>query len=220
MTKEQDWVRFCELMNVVAELTNNKSKSEESMGIMFGMLSQYQFSTIEAALKKHLATNKFFPAIADIIEHIVIASKDKAFLAWQLVKKTVARVGKYNPVKFNDPCIHFAIHRLGGWDALCSRQEDEMTWIGKDFMEIYQLGLEKNISWNSPDIPEVFSARLQNSIIPAEIKYIGFKETPKALPDKQKEKEANESNPIVAQEIAKMMKKIVKDFDGENKGGK
>ncbi len=86
--KTYDEDKFFNLINVCA--VSYRQKIEEAqIAIYWELLSEYEFHDVEQAFKKHLQTNKFFPAISEIIEHIPAAQKSShigADEAWSIAK--------------------------------------------------------------------------------------------------------------------------------------
>jgi shikimate kinase len=83
--------KFFNLMNVCA-VSYRQQMEKDQIGIYWDLLLEYDFYDVEQAFKKHMKTNKFFPAIAEIIEHIPSAQKSRhigADEAWAIAKTTM-----------------------------------------------------------------------------------------------------------------------------------
>ena len=101
------------------------------------------------ALAEHCRASRFFPMLADIVTRIEGNIEDRAALAWSLVRKAVRKYGSGRSIRFsNDPVIHYAIEKMGGWWHLDRVLDNENEpWKFKEFARFYRLG-EKRVSWN------------------------------------------------------------------------
>lgn len=154
MTEKDNWDDFCKLMNVACESTAGKKKSAELLAFEFKLLEQYEFEDITKAVFHIIRNEKFQPQISDIVKYIEGSSSDKAFMAWEVVLKTISNQGTYKSVVFGDPRINYAIQHLGGWIKLGQMAEDEAKWIKKEFMVYYQDADKHNYTWGNTEVPD------------------------------------------------------------------
>ena len=96
-----------------------------------------------AAVKRAIATEKFMPPPATLLELAgakAQTSTDRALTAWGFVVEAIRKHGSYSSVEFvDDQAIHGAIRRLGGWLRLCSTDSEELhSFRRKEFIEAYE----------------------------------------------------------------------------------
>ena len=116
--------------------------------VMFEELAQYDLEEIRLAVGAHVRSERFFPALADIIRRIEGRPEDRAAAAWALVMKAVSRFGHDTSVRFPSPAIHYALEQMGGWARFCMRlAEDELPFRAKDFAQFFAMG-ERCASWD------------------------------------------------------------------------
>lgn len=141
--QKQDWPKFRELVTHAANLTalpNGKNLDNVATSY-FAELEAYDLEAVAAAFRECCRSEKFFPALADIVARIEGPQEGRAALAWASVLKAMARWGYYDSVRFPDPAIHFAIAQMGGWMHLCATlRNDTEPFRRKDFEEYYTMG--------------------------------------------------------------------------------
>ncbi|MEN6423299.1 MAG: DUF6475 domain-containing protein [Smithella sp.] len=103
------------------------------------VLEPFTDEECEAAFKEIIYENKFFPKPADFREVLVGKKTNRATLAWLEVLGSVARIGNYQSVKFDDPVIHSVINAMGGWPQLCMMEKNEEKWKQKEFERLYEV---------------------------------------------------------------------------------
>ena len=136
--------RFYELMVLLAE-NYNREYSQALQKAWETKLSQYPFERVEQAIYQYMATQKFPPRLADIVEMLEKSNMiDKetaealAEQAWAEVLSYMASVGAYKSVKFRDPIINAVIKNLGGWVMLCQKTYYELETTTKwNFKKLY-----------------------------------------------------------------------------------
>jgi len=83
-----DKKRFLELMNGCAS-SYSKQMEKNAISIFWDFLKDYDIGDVEKAFRQHLRASKFFPTIAEIIEHIPNANAQEhigADEAWIIAK--------------------------------------------------------------------------------------------------------------------------------------
>ncbi len=153
MTKEQDWTRFCKLLELAGEVQAGSKRSEAAAALMFEMLKQYTFEQVNDAIMFHIKTNSFFPAPKDIISAIEGSADDRARLAWVNVNRARERFGTWDTVQFDDPRIHYAIKQLGGWIQISETPDEDWRFMEKQFITLYQQAERMGLSWDHPAVP-------------------------------------------------------------------
>lgn len=118
-----------------------KTVSDPMLDVVFNALSAYSLRDIRAGLSGHIKnpdSGQFPPKPADVIKHISGNSQSAAGEAWAKVDYAVRCVGNYRSVVFDDPKIHAAIERLGGWVKVSMTENDEYPFLQNHFMKLYQ----------------------------------------------------------------------------------
>lgn len=111
------------------------------LDVVFSALSSYSLRDIRTGLSGHIKnpdTGQFPPKPADVIKHISGNSQSSAGEAWAKVDFAVRCVGNYRSVVFDDPKIHAAIERLGGWVKVSTTGGDEYPFLQNHFLKLYQ----------------------------------------------------------------------------------
>lgn len=147
---KQDYPAFSELMqraDAVTVMPNGKVLGQVITALFIG-LKDYALEAVVMAVEAHCRSDRFFPMLADIVTRIEGNVEDRAALAWSLVRKAVRKYGTGRSIRFsNDPVIHYAIEKMGGWWYLDRVLDDENEpWKFKEFARFYRLG-EKRVSW-------------------------------------------------------------------------
>jgi hypothetical protein len=140
---------FEEMMTHAAVLSYRQKGVDwrELMNALWEELEQYDLEVLRAAVMAHVRSEKFFPALGDIITRIEGTAEDRAKLAWRLVVRAIERLGHYDSVRFPSPAHHYAIEQMGGWRGLCARlTNDELPFREKDFVRFFEIG-ERVASW-------------------------------------------------------------------------
>lgn len=102
------------------------------------VLSKYTDQQIEEGFLQAIATLKFFPKPAEIIELIEGKPSDQAILAWEKLLQAIQEHGSYYSVIFEDGRIAQTVELMGGWLQICAMTIDETHWRMTDFTKIYQ----------------------------------------------------------------------------------
>ena len=92
------------------------------------MLEDIELAPALAALKRHAATNKWPPSVAEIraiVAEATVGRRRSGVDAWGDVKAAISRDGRYRTPRFADPLAARAVEAIG-WVAICD-SEDEMV---------------------------------------------------------------------------------------------
>tara|TARA_R110000850_G_scaffold264606_1_gene393769 strand:+ start:17040 stop:17714 length:675 start_codon:yes stop_codon:yes gene_type:complete len=109
--------------------------------MVFQALISFPLQDIERALCRHLTnpdTGQYPPKPADIVRLIQGSSQTTSGEAWAKVDRAIRCVGNYRTVVFDDPKIHAAIDRLGGWQKISLTEEKEYPFLRNNFLKLYQ----------------------------------------------------------------------------------
>ena len=106
-------------------------------GVWAMMLEDLHGSDVAAALKRHIATSKWLPSVAELRAICAEAEHGRARAggdAWGDVLAAVARFGAYRTPEFSDPLVARCVERFG-WRELCG-SENQVADRAR-FVELY-----------------------------------------------------------------------------------
>lgn len=135
-----DRAQFAELW-IAAYAVYNKQVTDAMLEVVFNSLSAYSLQDIRRGLSGHVKnpdSGQFPPKPADVIKHISGNSQSSASEAWAKVDYAIRCVGNYRSVVFDDPKIHAAIERLGGWVKVSMTDGKEYPYLQNHFLKLYQ----------------------------------------------------------------------------------
>lgn len=150
--KQADFDNFTNMLNAIGDLYG-KTQSEWSIGIWWGAMQAYDLPAVREALNRHVKNpdnGQFMPKPADVVRMIQGSTTDSALHAWAKVDKAIRQVGTYRDVVFDDALIHRAIHDMGGWVGLGTKNETEWPFVAKEFENRYRGYKSRG---ESPDYP-------------------------------------------------------------------
>lgn len=101
--------------------------------MVFQSLIAFSLADIERAISRHITnadTGQYPPKPADIVRLLQGSSQSASGEAWAKVDYAIRCVGNYRSVVFDDPKIHAAIERLGGWQKIALTDEKEYPFLG------------------------------------------------------------------------------------------
>jgi len=124
----------------------SKEISEALSKLYIDRLKEFPIEKIEKAANSLMDSHALnrFPTIADFMLHLrpPAETDDRATQAWLKATDKMASEGRWNTVKFDDPIIHHAITRFGGWiewgNRLYIATPEDLVWIQKDFERVYK----------------------------------------------------------------------------------
>lgn len=120
------------------------------------MFKDYNYEIVIAAVKSYIASEKFAPTVADIIEKVKLItepSEATEYEIWEDVRKAVCGDALYNPEKaFNSlPAIAQKIikspSQLKQWATMDG--EEFETVIASNFMRSYRIKLKQEKEYNA-----------------------------------------------------------------------
>lgn len=145
--QNKDFKKFMALLALVADTYSQPRLSEDAVKLYFKVLSDYSLDEVSQAIMEHIKQSPYMPKPADIIRIIEGTAEDRASEAWYHVLKTIQQYGHYESVQFDNPAIHYAIERMGGWQKLCQLTEEELPFRERDFIKHYIRG-ERMATWD------------------------------------------------------------------------
>lgn len=146
-----DKPRFASILTALAE-TFDKELSEAVIGLYYGALRDLSIDAIEKACGACVLTATYMPRPAEIRERAGaggVSVEDRSLMAWAEVHRATSRIGSYRSVEVYDPATAAAIDAMGGWPALCLR-EDEAKWIERDFRALYKAFATQGLQSDGP----------------------------------------------------------------------
>lgn len=137
--------RFIEILSATMEIYN-KELSELGIQMYYNTLKDYNTDTVMQAFNIAIKTNKYnvLPKPAEIIEIIEGSKEEKADIAWGSVIQAMRKHGHYASIDFEDTAISATINHLGGWQYLCGQTKEELHFIQKDFIRLYNAFSKRN----------------------------------------------------------------------------
>lgn len=145
-----DWTTFREYLDAVFEQYGKPPLTDRGASIMFENLRDMPLGTVIDALNRHTRTNRFIPPNAAAIREAVLGvAEDNAVMAFDKVLDALKVVRSGDSVKFDDPCIHFALKQCRGWTGFCHMDEAESR---KLFISAYAAAHRKRLGWR--DVPD------------------------------------------------------------------
>ncbi|WP_417522263.1 DUF6475 domain-containing protein [Marinobacter sp.] len=115
--------------------------SDSMLDLAFGALAPYSIEDVRKGITAHIRnpdTGHFPPKPADVIKHVSGNSQSAGGEAWAKVDRAIRCVGNYRSVVFDDPRIHAAIERLGGWQKVSLTEEKEYQFLRNSFLKLFQ----------------------------------------------------------------------------------
>ena len=109
--------------------------------MVFQSLIAFSLADIEQAPSRHITnpdTGQYPPKPADIVRLLQGSSQSASGEAWAKVDFAIRCVGNYRSVVFDDPKIHAAIERLGGWQKIALTDDKEYPFVRNNFLKLYQ----------------------------------------------------------------------------------
>jgi hypothetical protein len=125
-----------------ADALYKREISENVIDIYWQGLENYDLKAVQKAFKAHTQNpdnGQFMPLVADVVRMLGGTTTDASVIAWSKVASAIKRVGPYQSVVFDDPCIHAAIEGLGGWEKVCATPSDEeLVFTARAFENLYK----------------------------------------------------------------------------------
>lgn len=138
---DNDFEAFAEVWSQAQEVYN-RSVTPGTIELVFRALEQLDLDEIRRALTLHIQspdTGQFPPKPGDVIKFARGDSQSRTLQAWAKVERAIRSVGHYRDVAFDDPLIHAAIERIGGWPKVAMiESEKDMVWLRQRFEAQYR----------------------------------------------------------------------------------
>jgi hypothetical protein len=136
--------------------------NEESVAVYQLALADVQPRLLQAAVLRHIATNKWFPTIAELRQRVAdLILEAEGYLsapeAWGTVMGEVRRAGHWGQPQL-PPLVMRAVHAIGGWQGICLSENGAADRAR--FLEAYGL-LLKQEAQKIQELPAVREARAE-----------------------------------------------------------
>lgn len=112
-----------------------------ALSVWWQACQQFDIEQVRKALTAHAMDaerGQWAPKPADLVRMLQGTFTDRSLVAWGKVLDAAQRVGAYESVAFDDPAIHCAIVDLGGWQAVCRTDMDELPFLQKRFTDAHK----------------------------------------------------------------------------------
>jgi len=145
---ESDKQIFQVLMVGAGELYG-KEVTKPLLRIYFNALEDLTIDQVSDAFSKHVkSTSKdgsFFPKPADLMRQIKGSDDEnksdlegRAMVAWACIDEKLRKCSSYETLHLEDKQALAAVKALGGWRKLCLTTYDQMPWVKKEFLKLYE----------------------------------------------------------------------------------
>lgn len=120
-------------------------------------LEDLSIESIEAAVRASIRSSRFMPSPAELRDLTGDATpKDRAQLAWELVRRSIGRLGGYVSPDFEDRAINATISGLGGWVQLTGTAKDELdSYVRHAFLAAYPVWVARASGESGDALPGI-----------------------------------------------------------------
>lgn len=120
------------LLNVLSEAYPTFELTKGRISIYCEMLSDLPLDTLTAAVRQHIAVNKWPPTVAELREACSYLTRPALPTwadAWDEVLTAIRRVGYMGQPSFSHPLIKQTVQGMGGWKVMCQMEISKTdTW--------------------------------------------------------------------------------------------
>lgn len=143
---EQDYEQFRDLYIAANALTSSTTPAEGTISFAFGLLMEFTFEEVRAAMFKQAQSSKFFPHPSEIRKLLLGDPDTAAMKAWQEAKRIATQIGGAFDLVYEDQVFMQCVKVCGGLQDLTSMKSDEeLNIFGHDFRRAY-----KDLKLNPP----------------------------------------------------------------------
>lgn len=116
--------------------------NETQMRVYLQGLARFDLRAVQAAATRHMATSKWFPALADLLELLAPRVDDEtaATLAWTTFEGAMRKAGSYRGATFENGAIGETVRQVfGSWAAAGRFDVHSAEWAirRKTFLSLY-----------------------------------------------------------------------------------
>lgn len=118
-----------------------------TLDVYWQALAAYPADAVEAVVREHIATSKFFPAVAELVQPLRQAAAGPVLTpeaAWEEVMAAVRRYSVYAPhPPWSHPAIARAVLAVGGYESICAATAAETAALRAHFYRHIQAHLDR-----------------------------------------------------------------------------
>lgn len=124
---------------------------KETIKLWYEFFKNYNFDELREAIREQISTSEYKPTIASLKKLIAknrLKNQPSAEDMWNHVIDLVKKYGSYKELeayKEMDGKTEYAVRSIGGFIKLCQSTTSENIWNKKEFVEIYNRQVEKQI---------------------------------------------------------------------------
>ena len=100
-------------------------------------LSKYPLELIEKVADRLSDDCALMPSWSEFVKAIEGDPSEKSLRAWTSAFQAMRDIGTWESVRFDDPAIHHAISRMGGWTEFGTWEEKDRPFRERQFRELY-----------------------------------------------------------------------------------
>ncbi|MGQ7249551.1 DUF6475 domain-containing protein [Halomonas sp. V046] len=138
---DHDFKKFADIWGQAQEIYN-RTVTSGTIELVYQALKHLDIEEVRRALTLHIQspdTGQFPPKPGDVIKFARGDSQSRTLHAWAKVERAIRSVGHYSDVAFDDPLIHAAIERMGGWPKIAMvESEKDIVWLRQRFEAQYR----------------------------------------------------------------------------------
>lgn len=143
---------FAENITGLAEVFNTEmtdSKLKIYYLALQGLTDNQFIQAVEGVIKTHVYNT--MPKPAEFLELFREDKDSKATESLLQLENAIRKYGYYDSVQFDDPVIHKTVEALGGWQNICTQEDDQWIWTKKEFIKIYNVLEKRGITSDCPN---------------------------------------------------------------------
>lgn len=157
------------LLNVLSEAYPTFELTKGRISVYCEMLSDLPLDALTAAVRQHIAVNKWPPTIAELREGCTAVTRPALpewGEAWAEVLTAIQRVGSYGVPSFSHPLIAATVQRMGGWKVMCQMEISETATWRAQFRDMFNAHAGRALS-TANLLPDVRALATRNGALPA-----------------------------------------------------
>lgn len=139
-----DFPRFSEVWSRTLRSTTTRrfdaAELADRVSIAWAVLAGLTLQQVEEGLARHLSDpdrKGFPPDPSDVLRAVNGKTSDRADMAWRKIRYAIRTFGTTRNLVFDDPLIHVALRKLGGFSRLCLSSSNELEFKRNEFRGLY-----------------------------------------------------------------------------------
>lgn len=115
--------------------------SQFTLDVWWAACNRFDIEQVRKALTAHALDpdrGQFAPKPADLIRVLEGTHGDRSLMAWAKVFDAMSAVGAWQSVAFDDAAIHAAVTDIGGWQAVCRGNLDQLPHLQRRFCDAHR----------------------------------------------------------------------------------